>query len=415
MGTAAQNGFGSRRADVDNLRVIALALLIVYHVLLVYSGHETWRVNSLHQGWWADYFITTLTPWRMVLVFFIGGVAVRFMLSRPSFGAFARERAARLLVAFVFAVVVLIPPQRYVRLDVLGGDAGQSYLHYLFTEAPFANPFLGTHIPQFAHAWFLPYLFAYSVLVAAIWWFAPKVFRRVDALLQASPVTVLIAVTAVWFVFLEFAVMQDHPPNRRFFNDFSAHAKYLPVFMLGVAVGKSELFRAGLDRIKWPLWAVTLALLIVNTGVTWAYLREETSELIWFVTQAVFGVAMMFSIVAFGQWALNRPSKAVTYASDAILPVYLLHQTILILVADAIVRQRWPLPLEFTALAAAATVIPITIYHVLIRRTPWLRFLFGLRPKARSHGTPPPTKAEETPKKAEETSLPQRGALRHPN
>jgi hypothetical protein len=99
---------------------------------------------------------------------------------------------------------------------------------------------------------------------------------------------------------------------------------------------------------------------------------------------------MLFSVVAFGYWALNRPSPTLSYASDAILPVYLMHQTTLILAADAIVGQRWPFLVEATALVAAAGLAPLALYHVLVRRTPWLRFLFGLRPKLRVAPPPPP-------------------------
>src|SRR5690606_27376996 len=105
-----QPALSSRRADVDALRAFALLLLIVYHMLLIYTGREFWRVNSSYHGYWADYLLNALTPWRMGLVFFIGGVAVRFMLARAKLGEFVAERASKLLVAFVFAVVVLIPP-----------------------------------------------------------------------------------------------------------------------------------------------------------------------------------------------------------------------------------------------------------------------------------------------------------------
>jgi len=54
-------------------------------------------------------------------------------------------------------------------------------------------------------------------------------------------------------------------------------------------------------------------------------------------------------------------------------------------VGDAIVRQHWGVAPEFLALFATASVLPIAIYHVFIRQTPWLRFLFGLRPQARAH------------------------------
>jgi glucans biosynthesis protein C len=408
---AAPSNFGDRRADVDSLRVLALALLIVYHVLLIYSGYELWRVSSSYHGYWADYLIAAMTPWRMAAVFFIGGVAVRFMLSRPSYGAFVRERAARLLVAFAFAVVVLVPPQRYVRLDELGGQP--DYLNYLLHDAPYATSYLGLHVPQFAHAWFLPYLFAYSVLIGAWWWLAPNSMRKAEGFVAGVPTWGLVLGAMAWFACLDAAVMVEHPYNRMFVNDFSAHAKFLPVFAFGVLVGKSDAFRVGLGRIKWPLWALSAGLLVISASVKWLFLHHFVDEVTWALTRGLYGGAMLFGVVAFAQWALNRPSKALTYASDAILPVYLLHQTVLVLIADAIVSQSWPLPLEFAVILAAASVIPLVIYHALIRRVPWLRFLFGLRSQPRAHvESAPPASPVSPANDAGATAAPHSGTMR---
>jgi hypothetical protein len=160
-------------------------------------------------------------------------------------------------------------------------------------------------------------------------------------------------------------------------------------------LGKSESFSQQLDRIKFPLWAVAIVLLFANVALEWLHLHEHMPDpFTWLLVRGAFGGAMLFSVVAFGYWVLNRPSPALTYASDAILPVYLMHQTTLILAADAIVGQRWPLMLEAAVLVAAAGLAPVALYHVLVRRTPWLRFLFGLRPKLR---VAPPPQPESTP------------------
>src|SRR5262245_35841646 len=163
-----------RRADIDYLRTGALLLLIVYHVLLVFNT-DWWRVKSEHAGHWADYLINVLTPWRMALVFMIGGMAARFMIERARPGAFVVERASKLLTAFVFAVVVLIPLQRYVRLDN-DGSAPMSYLEFLLTRGRHSVQSFGVWLPDFANAWFLPYLFIYSAVAALIWRITPGVF-----------------------------------------------------------------------------------------------------------------------------------------------------------------------------------------------------------------------------------------------
>ncbi len=378
-----------RRADVDHLRVLALALLIIYHVLLIYTGREFWRVSSEHHGYWADYLLNVLTPWRMSLVFLIGGIAVRFMLSRPSFGAFVQERAARLLTAFVFAVIVLVPPQRFVRLDELGAGANQDYFGYLIHEAPFAVSFFGVHVPQFAHAWFLPYLFIYSTLIGALWWGAPKLFAAIQSGIARVHVGIWIGVTMAWFTFLEIKRIQT-AGDHLFFSDTQAHLKFLPLFVFGVMIGRNAEFSRQLDGIKVPLWITTGALIIISGALEWLFLHDRMGDTPWLAARGLYGGAMLFSVLAFGHWALNRPNKASRYAADAILPIYLMHQTALIITADAIVSRGWPLPIEMSALLLATTLIPLAVYHVFVRRTPWLRFLFGLRPQLREQAAPAP-------------------------
>lgn len=383
----------SRRADVDSLRVVALTLLIVYHVLLVYSGREDWRVNSSYQGYWADYLLAALTPWRMSLVFLIGGIAVRFMFSRPSFGAFVRERAARLLTAFLFAIAILVPPQRFVVLDDISAPAQHGYFAYLVHDAPFVEPYLGLHLPQFAHAWFLPYLFAYSAVAGFLWWFAPRIFRGLQIAVESVPTLAWVVATMLWFVFIEVTFDLRAPGDRMFLTDWGGHAKFLPVFMVGVMIGKNAKFLAPLIRFKAVLWAAAATLLVASVGLEWLYLhgREDLYD-IWLISRGLYGGSMLWSVLSFAHWALNRPSRALNYASDAILPVYLMHQTALVVVAHAAVAQHWLLPVEMTTLFLAAALAPIAIYHFAIRHTPWLRFLFGLRPNLRqgAPGAAPP-------------------------
>src|SRR5688572_27380168 len=157
-----------RRADIDGLRVAAMLVLIVYHVLLVFNAHDWWRVRSANAGEWASYIVAAITPWRMALVFFIGGVAARFMLDKMSPLQFTRDRVVKLMTAFTFAIVVLVPLQRFVRINEEGGPRTHGYIDYLLHEAAFVRPFHGVWLPDFAHAWFLPYLLAYSLALVLI-------------------------------------------------------------------------------------------------------------------------------------------------------------------------------------------------------------------------------------------------------
>ena len=379
-------GPSGRRADIDYLRVGALLLLIIYHVLLVYSA-DWWRVESTHQGPWADYFINALTPWRMALVFAIGGMAARFMIEKMKPGAFVLERAGKLLTAFAFAVIVLIPLQRYVRMDNEHA-AAVDYLDFLLLRARYAVEENGVWLPDFANAWFLPYLFLYSAIAAFFWAFARGLIAWLQRGVEQAPVWLLALIAAVWFGFVESVVIPHNPVSGLMFPDLGGHLRFAPVFAFGLLVGKSDVFIRKLLGAKVMLWLLGAALLAATLSMQWrmeldAAAVEPLFRDGWRVLRGAYAAAMLFGVLAFGMWAFTRQSGFMTWASDAILPVYLMHQTVLVVVADALVPQRLPLAAEMPILFAATLLAPIVIYSVVVRHTSWLRVLFGLRPKPR--------------------------------
>ncbi|WP_395645017.1 acyltransferase family protein [Terricaulis sp.] len=387
MTGSAETLRSDRRADIDSLRVCALLLLIVYHVLLVFNSWDFWRVKSEHAGYWADYITGILTPWRMSLVFFVGGVAARYMISRMRPGAFVLDRAGKLLTAFVFAVVVLVPLQRYVRLDNTGATP-MPYLDYLLHQARYVVSHAGMWLPDFAHAWFLPYLFVYAALAAAFFHVLPTAFARAEQRFDALPAWVIVGGVMIWFSLIEVAVWPQYPVSGLLFPDVGAHVKFAPLFFLGFLLGRSEAFTRKLVAMRTPLCLTAATLFAVSVALQWTEVGMDATRdaraLGWFFARGLYGGAMLFSVVAFGAWALNKPSNALTYATDAILPVYLMHQTVLVIVADRIVGHGLALADEIIVLLAATALIPLLIYHLLIRHTAWLRVLFGLRAHPRA-------------------------------
>ncbi|MEI6202553.1 MAG: acyltransferase, partial [Enhydrobacter sp.] len=119
----------ARRAEFDWLRVLALAMLMIFHSAVGY-GSWPWQVNDAYTSPLLDNFLDFLLRWRVSLVFIVSGSALMLALQRRRPVAIVRERCARLLVPLLFGVLVVVPPQVYFG-HVQQGQFHGSFLDYL--------------------------------------------------------------------------------------------------------------------------------------------------------------------------------------------------------------------------------------------------------------------------------------------
>src|SRR5690242_15920161 len=101
---------GERKYFLDWLRVGAFFLLILFHVGMLYV---TWGYNLKSPRIFPDleYAMNLVSPWRLALLFFISGVASRFLLSKLGARGFAKDRVRRLLPVILLGMLVINPPQ----------------------------------------------------------------------------------------------------------------------------------------------------------------------------------------------------------------------------------------------------------------------------------------------------------------
>ena len=85
------------------------------------------------------------------------------------------------------------------------------------------------------------------------------------------------------------------------------------------------------------------------------------------------------AVMGFGMQHLNFTSPFLHYASEASLPFYILHQTVIVTLGYFIVRWAIPDGLKFGIVLLASFVLVVATYEYLIRRNNALRFLFGMK------------------------------------
>jgi hypothetical protein len=117
-------------------------------------------------------------------------------------------------------------------------------------------------------------------------------------------------------------------------------------------------------------------------GLTaWALLGFEPARpLTWSVLQWCGIVAA----VGFARRHLNGDGALRRYLTDAVFPVYILHQTLTILLASALAWRAYPPALEGALLVAGTFGLSFLGYECA-RRVRWLRPLFGLNAQPAPH------------------------------
>ncbi|MFA6986547.1 MAG: acyltransferase, partial [Arenimonas sp.] len=65
----------TRRHDIDALRAIAFAVLILYHLSMLYVSEWEWHIKSSYLAEWLQWPMLFTNRWRMDLIFLISGMA----------------------------------------------------------------------------------------------------------------------------------------------------------------------------------------------------------------------------------------------------------------------------------------------------------------------------------------------------
>ena len=97
------------------------------------------------------------------------------------------------------------------------------------------------------------------------------------------------------------------------------------------------------------------------------------------IVQAFSTWGWLLAILGLGSRYLERNNRFLAYANEAVLPFYVLHQTIIISIGFYVVQWSAGIGLKYLVISATSFVAIMVIYELLVRRINVLRFLFGMR------------------------------------
>ena len=351
---AAQTEF-ERRYDIDWVRVIAIGLLLLYHTGI---GFQPWGVfigfiqsDEPLKSLWVP--MSMLNLWRIPLLFFVSGMGVCFAMRKRNWKELMIERSRRILLPLIFGAILIVP------------------LHTLLWQKYYMQEL--SYIPAQSHLWFLTNIMVYIVVLSPLFFYLKlnrvkkpgKAVRR----FMSKPVGLAAIILAN---ILEVIIVKP--------DTFETYSMSMHGYILGLIAFLSGylLIYSGeeiwdyLVRIRWVLLAAASTLfmiryLVFDLRAPLAFHSLESN--IWIFT--AFGFARRY---------LVKPSPVLSYLNTSAYPVYILHMVFLYAGSYLVFPLEINTWLKFAATSIFTLAGCFVSYEFIIRRTGFLRPLFGLRP-----------------------------------
>jgi peptidoglycan/LPS O-acetylase OafA/YrhL len=393
-----------RRYDLDWLRVIAILLVLLFHVGMFFV-HWDWHVKNNITSRTFGYVMVWLHYWRMPLLLFISGAGTIFASAKRSKKEFTLERSKRLLIPLIFAMLVIVPPQIYFeRIKNF-----VSYFDFYPTVFEFV-PYPTGGSFSWHHMWFVLYLFIFSLIAIPLISFL-KSDRSVSFITNLENylskkwafLSYIIVIVLSQFILRPYFPDETHS----LIDDWAYFTFCFTFFIAGMMVASSDkLWELLLQKRRFHLYfaLISLALMQFLYAVDWDAIQPYLNidlEQIWKINATITAWSWVIAIVGYGQKYLNKNSKILKFFNEGIYPFYILHQTVIIAIAYPMIDWSEGIIVKFLLLALLSFSVTVAIYALLIRPFNIMRFLFGMKPKQKSEQRLPVTAVKYAVQKEE--------------
>ncbi len=394
-------GQRSRLYYLDWLRVIAILIVFLFHCAKIFDYHTT-DVFSAARSPVLSAFREFHFLWLMPLFFAVSGASVFFSLNQEAVRPFVKARITRLLIPLIIVGTFLINAFYVYAIRLFKGQAEGGFFHWYPKFFDGMWGFGGNFAPlgHGTHLWYLEYLFIFSLILLPF-------FRRSKKRIAGGLKRLAVHFEEPWALFLLFFPISAAGAGFEFIGLGGIRMtggwdpiSYLLFFSYGYMIFSNGRILEIVQQygLMFLIAGFILTALLVDThfgfnliipGIT----RHDMSaggalrpldRSGWAAVQAYRGlVGWCWIIGSFGTGArlLNFNNKILSYANEAVLPFYVLHHSVILLVGAYVVQWErvGGTGTRFFTICAVSMVIIMVVYELLVRRINILRFLFGMK------------------------------------
>jgi glucan biosynthesis protein C len=353
---------------LDWLRAIAILLLLFFHTGMIFVGWG-WHIENSVPIAWLAWPMNIAHRLRMPLLFAISGAGLWYAMNHRSGIDVIRERTQRLIVPVLAGMLLVVPPQIYIeRLFHHQWHGG--YLDFLFTRV------LQFHFyPRgdfgWLHMWFVVYLYTFVLILLPVllWW------RRGGLRLQPGAWLYLLALP----LSLNEAVLKPlFPQTYTLVADWYAFNHYLLFTLYGFALASISgcwNWLASWRRVSLSFSLGSLTVLVVLLRMRIAQHGGITDSFL----ENVFTWASLLAVIGYSRRYLSFENGLLRWARDASYPIYILHQTFILIIGFFVIQQPWSAGLKYWIILIGTLLACVLLYEACICQFAITRILFGMK------------------------------------
>jgi len=375
-----------RRYDLDWLRVLAIFTVFVYHCTLIFAP-DPYQIKNPTLYSYLDDLGEFGGLWGMPLILIISGASAFFALGKVSLGKYVKGLAVRLMVPLIFGIFTHAAFQVYLE-NLHKGTFSGSFLEFYPQYFNGMYGFGGNFAWMGMHLWYLEALFLFSMICLPLYWWLKKttggqrLLHGLGDILGKSGIIYLLALPTI----ILFNVFDPDGLGTMVLGGWSIF-NYLFFFISGFVIISSERMQASIRRTRW--FSLLFGIISwASIDIVWEALGDPTfgtwQYALGTVLWCLCAWCWLLAILGFAFPHLNHNKPFLKYANEAVLPFYILHQTVILSVAYLVVQWSISDLLKFTAILIFSFAISMVLYESLVRRFNPLRFLFGMKPAFRS-------------------------------
>jgi glucan biosynthesis protein C len=386
-----------RMAFVDNIRGTMIAMVVLVHACVTYSGLGSWYYKEpavLDIGAKLVFWMYSIfsQSFFMGLLFFVAAAFVPGSYDRKGFGRFVGERAFRLGVPALVFMLILDPLANLIRELGTGGTVSWAVVLGRYPAYIASGTFLRASGPL----WFAVALLAFSLVYAVVRLAGSPVrgknqAPRAHADVSLTPRAVHTAAVVIMTVIAagSFLVRLVQPVGTNWFNmQLCFFPSYIALFTAGLWAGHRKYLmtipsQAGMLWLKLafivgvPAWFLLLGVGGALTGSEQAFLGGMRWQAAGYAAwEAFFCVSVSIGLLTLYRERANVRTRGTGLLAATSFGIYTFHAPILVAVSMAL-RSFALYPLAKAGLAAAIAFALSMGFAWVVRRVPGLGKVFA--------------------------------------